>query len=169
MVSYISRGLHRSQGVLASLVGITAVCVALSARADYDATSSDIDVKDSCKDFSVDGDGVLTAPCNDWGSNHIVDGTSERDIDLDDKIGFDGSELKFNLADFSDKCVSETVSFGSDKLTLKAECSETAEATGGGKTVSIRIDWLLFNDPTGLLAGSILGAGLNWRQSPWSD
>lgn len=142
-------------GVLGSLAGIAALCVALSAPETawaYSAESNDQDVLESCKDFNVDGSGVLSANCNEWSSHGDVYGVRARTIDLDEKIGYDGA-LKYNQSDFSAECENESVTSSSGKLTLKATCS--------GKDVGIRVDDRIYNQ--GSSAAGAGTPGLYWR------
>ena len=158
MVAQTSRRVHSRHGLLPSLAAVAALCLALSAHAAYDSKSTDNDVKDSCKDFSVDTAGVLSANCNLWDSGGTVFDTRARTIDLDEKIGFDGNALKYDSSDYSGKCDSESLTFASDKLTLYATCSE--------KSVSIRIDDMIWNE------GRNFGGhtpNLYWRSARWSD
>ena len=50
----------------ASLAAVVCVAVALSVHAAYSSDSTAQGVMDSCKDFSIGGDGVLSATCNVW-------------------------------------------------------------------------------------------------------
>lgn len=158
----ISRSVRNHSRLLASLAGAVAVVVALSIHAVYGSGTADDDIKDSCKDFSVSADGVLSATCNVWTNKAVVFGTRNHTIDLDEKVGFDGSALQYDQKDFSGKCDSETVSFGSDQLTLKANCPSGA----GGTTVSIRIDDMIWNEGREFGGYTI---GLHWRTRRWSD
>ncbi len=154
-----SKRICKQHGPLASLVATVAVGVALSVHAAYSATSSDDDVKDSCKDFSVNTYGVMSATCNVWSSHGTVFRQDTHKIDLDHKVGFDGSALQYNQNNFTGQCDDLSVSFGSDRLTLKATCDE--------KSVSIRIDDMMYN-----LGGEYAGqgtVGLYWRSARWSD
>lgn len=158
MNSQISQCLHRSRVVLASLAGIAAVCLALSAQAAYDSSSRDLDVTKSCTDFKIGGLGDMSATCNVWGMQGEMRSTQTHAIDLDDKIGFDDGALNSDGSDFSDKCDNESVTLSSDQLILKATCSDAEEAAAAeGKSVSIRIDDLLVNQ--GLETGVV---GLKW-------
>lgn len=141
-----------------ALAALAAIALALSVHAAYSSDTADDDIVDSCKDFSVSGDGVLSATCNIWDNQGNVYDTRDYTIDLDDKIGFDGSALQYNGKDFSGNCDSETVSLANDQLTLKANCPEGA----GGNTVSIRIDDLIWNEGRGWgFAGRT--PGLHWH------
>ena len=158
MIAQISRRVRSRHGLLASLAAVAAVCVALSAHAAYESGSSDQDIKDSCKDFSVNTNGVLSANRNVWSSHGTVFDTRARTIDLDDKVGFDGSALQYNQTGFSDKCEDETVGLASDKLKLKATCSS--------KIVKIRIDDMMYNSGLSTMGET---PGLYWRPARWSD
>ncbi len=153
----------RTLSVLIALVGFA---VALSVHAVYSSKTADDDVKDSCKDFSIDGAGVLSATCNVWDSHEIVYDTGNYTIDLDAKVGYDGRELQYNLKGFSNICKDETVGLADDKLILKADCPLGGSKT---KTVSIRIDDMIWNEGRGFPGGAHVSLGLHWRQARWSD
>ena len=163
MTTMISQPLYKRPSLLASLAAIAAIGVALSVHATYSGTSSDDDVKDSCKDFSVNSSGLMSASCNTWGSHGDVFDVRTRDIDLDDKVGYDDGALHYNQKDFSGDCEDLSVNLANDKLTLKAVCSDT--------TISIRIDDMMWNAggeyPTSNTPAG--GVGLYWRSSRWSD
>ena len=153
----IAQRIRRRYGLLASLTAIVAVGVALSVHAAYTSSSSDGDIKDSCKDFSVTGAGVLSANCNVWDANGNVvsDATRAHTIDLDDRVDFDGTKLQCNESgSFSGSCEDETVGLFSDKLELKATCSS--------KIVKMRIDDLMYNNGAEILGST---PGLYWSGS----
>ena len=114
-------------GALASLAGIAVVCATLSvpapAWAAYDAKSTDGDVLKSCKDFSIDSSGVMSANCNEW-DNDKVQSVEARTIDLDEKVGADAGGLVYDSSNFSDKCSDLTIAVRFGKLNLQAVCGE---------------------------------------------
>ena len=113
--------------VLASLAGIVSVCailsVPVSAWAAYDAKSTDGDVLSSCKDFSINSSGVMSANCNEW-DNNKVQSVEARTIDLDEKVGADAGGLVYDSSNFSDKCSDLTIAVRFGKLNLQAVCGE---------------------------------------------
>ena len=143
-------------GALASLAGIVAVCAALSvpapAWAAYDSKSTDGDVLSSCKDFSINSSGVLSANCNEW-DNDKVQSVKARVIDLDEKIGLKDGKLEYNQSNVSGDCSDLSVSVSSSKLTLSAVCGE--------KTVGIRLDDRITNEGYGGPDGD---PGLYWTE-----
>ena len=145
MTSQLSQHIHRRHGLLAALCAVAAVCAALSAYAAYDSMSSSSDIMDSCTSFTVDSAGVLTATCNVWDDIGQVKRTQQHTIDLDERVGFDGTALKTHKTGFSDKCKEEVTSLTSDnKLNVAADCSETGKE-GTYVHVSVRIDDLMYN------------------------
>lgn len=159
----ISRPVRYQSRLLAALAALVAVAVALSVHARYSDDSIDKDVMNSCKNFSVDGDGVLSMTCNVWSTDGDVYGTEDRTIDLDEKIGFDGSALQYNQSDFSGKCHGEHVNtWTTGQLTLRANCPLGL----GGKTVAMRVDDMIYNE-----GGAAHGVtpGLYWRSTRSSD
>ena len=145
-------------GVLASLAGIVAVCATLSvpvsAWAAYDAKSTDGDVLKSCKDFSINSSGVLSANCNEWDNNNEVQSVEARTIDLDEKIGADSGGLVFNSSNFSDKCSDLTIAVRFSKLNLQATC----ENVRTGLFLNDRITNVGYDDPDGT-------PGLYWAEA----
>ncbi len=146
-----SRARHR---LLASLAAATAVGAALSVHAVYSSTSSSQDIMKSCKDFSVSGSGVLTATCNVWSSQGTVHRQDQHTIDLDDKVGFDGSALKYNQTGYSGKCDDEAIVVDNVQILLTARCPSDAQ------TIHIRIDDMIYNHGGEVGAGDV---GLYWR------
>ena len=133
--------------VLASITAIICVAVALSVHAAYSDQSSDQDIRDSCKDFSVDADGVLSATCNTWKMDGTVTGTYSDTIDLDDKIGWDGHHLQRNSSDYSDECYDESIVIYTTNIYLHVTCkNERPDDTYPIETTEqIRIDDLVSN------------------------
>ena len=143
-------------GVLVSLAGIVAVfatlSVPVSAWAAYDIRSTDGDILKSCNGFHVNLSGVLSATCNEWTPEGYVQGTPERTIDLDEKIGVKDGKLEYNQSDFSANCSGMSATVSGNELTLKATCSH--------KTVGIRLDDRITND-----GGRKENPGLYWTDS----
>ena len=150
MIAQIARRVRSRHALLASLAAVAAVCMTPSAQAAYDSGSSSNEVTNSCKDPSVDTNGVLSATCNTWKLDGTVTGTKSHTIDLDGKIGFEDGKLQSGKSDFSGQCDDESISATSDKWELKATCAE--------KSVGIRIDNLLYS--RGLETGTI---GIYWK------
>ena len=144
-------------GALASFAGIAAVCATLSAPAPawagYDAKSTDGDIMESCKDFSISSSGVLSANCNEW-DNDKVQSVEARTIDLDEKIGVKDGALVYNGSNFSDECRDETANWNDSELAVAALCA--------GKIVGIRLDDRITNEGYGGAGGN---PGLYWTDA----
>ena len=140
-------------------LSILAMTAAESAFAGYSSRSIESNIMNSCKNFSINSSGLLTAICNEWDA-WSVSNTEKHSIDLDSNIGNTNGELNFaangSQSNFSRTCDTETVNVQNNQLILEASCDGPS---GSQINSSIRIDHRLLNE--GWVASK--NTGLKWK------
>lgn len=129
----------RKSLLIAALSSVALVVASVVVHAAFSATNMTDDIVDSCENFSISTDGVLTATCNRWEYGHTdcadrtttcVTGTYTDTIDLDERVGTIRGNLTLDLtgtrSNFTSTCDSSSFSVGvnsEDELDLEATCT----------------------------------------------